>query len=265
MTIYESRKILEQSAALSVHLYHFSAGKANTHRQSNSPLYRLLLITEAAPDTQSFMGNARHRFPLKQGYAYLRPSFGMYETYLTLDVSYIAVHFELKLFNMNLVGSADRVIGCPAPELCGLMADNAEGNALPIMLRVVTETILARMWNELFPETWWEDCLREEKYQRLFHYIETSRAPALLSVNSLADFAGMRREVFSRNFTREIGMTPKEYLIRHLMAKASSLLLNPNMRISEVAKRLGFNDEFYFSRFFKHNSGLSPTEFRKIQ
>lgn len=49
------------------------------------------------------------------------------------------------------------------------------------------------------------------------------------------------------------------------MSKASSLLLNPNMLISDIAKRLGFNDEFYFCRFFKHNSGLSPTEFRKIQ
>lgn len=34
---------------------------------------------------------------------------------------------------------------------------------------------------------------------------------------------------------------------------------------SFIAKRLGFNDEFYFSRFFRHNSGLLPTEFRKIQ
>lgn len=84
-------------------------------------------------------------------------------------------------------------------------------------------------------------------------------------VRRTREFAGVRREVFSRNFTHALGMTPKEYLVRHLMSKASSLLLNPNMRVSDIVKRLGVNDEFYFSRFFRHNSGLSPTEFRKIQ
>lgn len=59
--------------------------------------------------------------------------------------------------------------------------------------------------------------------------IETHRSPASLTVNELAEFAGLRREVFSRNFTHALGMTPKEYLVRHLMSKASSLLLNPNM------------------------------------
>lgn len=210
------------------------------------------------------MGNDQYSLPLRKGGAYLRPSFGTYETFLTRDIFFIAVHFELKLFDMDLPGAANRVIACNVPELCELVM-NSGRNVLPMTVHAVTEIFLARVWSELFSDTWWEDRLHEKKYQSLFHYIETHRSPVSLTVNELAEFAGLRREVFSRNFTHALGMTPKEYLVRHLMSKASSLLLNPNMLISDIAKRLGFNDEFYFSRFFKHNSGLSPTEFRKIQ
>lgn len=159
------------------------------------------------------MGNDQYSLPLRKGGAYLRPSFGTYETFLTRDIFFIAVHFELKLFDMALPGAANRVIACNVPELCELVM-NSGRNVLPMTVHAVTEIFLARVWSELFPDTWWEDRLHEKKYQSLFHYIETHRSPASLTVNELAEFAGLRREVFSRNFTHALGMTPKEYLVR---------------------------------------------------
>ena len=44
--------------------------------------------------------------------------------------------------------------------------------------------------------------------------------------------------------------------------KAKNLLLNPNLRISEVAYEIGFQSLTHFNRVFKKITGQSPTEFR---
>jgi two-component system response regulator YesN len=48
------------------------------------------------------------------------------------------------------------------------------------------------------------------------------------------------------------------------MDKAKLLLLNPHLRIAEIAASVGFQDEKYFSKVFKKATGLSPAEYRKM-
>jgi len=44
--------------------------------------------------------------------------------------------------------------------------------------------------------------------------------------------------------------------------KAKNLLLNPNLRVSEIAYEVGFQSLTHFNRVFKKTVGESPTEFR---
>jgi AraC-like DNA-binding protein len=69
--------------------------------------------------------------------------------------------------------------------------------------------------------------------------------------------------VFSRTFTRDMEITPKDFLTRSLMRKASRRLLDPACAIGEVAASLHFSSPYYFSRFFRKHSGQSPTVFRR--
>ena len=46
------------------------------------------------------------------------------------------------------------------------------------------------------------------------------------------------------------------------MEKARELLLNPVLKILDVAERLGYSDSYYFSHCFKKHMGISPKEFR---
>jgi AraC-like DNA-binding protein len=73
----------------------------------------------------------------------------------------------------------------------------------------------------------------------------------------------MRQDVFSRKFTRELGLSPKAFVSRALVRKASLLLGGPGMTVKEAAGRLNFSSEYYFSRFFKQHTGLSPREFQR--
>jgi AraC-like DNA-binding protein len=59
------------------------------------------------------------------------------------------------------------------------------------------------------------------------------------------------------------GVTFSEYLSRARLERAKSLLLDPNVRVSEAAFEAGFQSLTHFNRVFKNLIGTSPSEFRK--
>jgi AraC-like DNA-binding protein len=59
------------------------------------------------------------------------------------------------------------------------------------------------------------------------------------------------------------GMAAGEIIRNRIVLEAKRLLVNFDLTISEIAYRLNFQDNSYFSRFFKKTEGLTPEEFRK--
>ncbi|MDO7906675.1 response regulator [Paenibacillus sp. JX-17] len=83
---------------------------------------------------------------------------------------------------------------------------------------------------------------------------------------SLQDMAGrfyLSREYISRKFKQEFGMNLTDYLGRVRIRQAKLLLLNPQLRVTQIAEMVGYQDEKYFSKVFKKMEGRSPAEFRK--
>lgn len=83
-----------------------------------------------------------------------------------------------------------------------------------------------------------------------------------LRLSALAENYGTTVEAFSMAFSRGTGMSPKEYLTRRLNQEALQLVINTDLKLKQVAERLRFTDEFYFSRFFKKFNGCSPKDYR---
>ena len=75
--------------------------------------------------------------------------------------------------------------------------------------------------------------------------------------------AGCGSRHFSRQFRRVTGLPPGDWFIRQKMQRACALLTLPNIRVKEVATRLGYADPLYFSRLFKHMVGLPPETYRQ--
>jgi AraC-like DNA-binding protein/ligand-binding sensor protein len=67
---------------------------------------------------------------------------------------------------------------------------------------------------------------------------------------------------FCKMFKRATGLHFTQYLARVRIEKAKNLLLNPNLRISEIAFEIGFQSLTHFNRVFKRLTGQSPTEYR---
>jgi AraC-like DNA-binding protein len=67
---------------------------------------------------------------------------------------------------------------------------------------------------------------------------------------------------FCKLFRRVTGTTFTEFVSRTRVEKAKNLLLNPNLRVSEIAYEVGFQSLTHFNRVFKKVIGESPTEYR---
>ncbi len=84
-----------------------------------------------------------------------------------------------------------------------------------------------------------------------------------LTRENLASMAGMSVAHYARLFKRDVGQGPMEYLNEVRIAHAGDLLLGAERTIRETAHRVGYQDEFYFSRKFKAITGFSPTVYMK--
>jgi AraC-like DNA-binding protein len=63
-------------------------------------------------------------------------------------------------------------------------------------------------------------------------------------------------------FGRHFGVAPKTYLNRRLNEEILRTLAESDASMREIAERFGFNDEYYFNRFFKKMNGRPPLRFR---
>jgi AraC-like DNA-binding protein len=67
---------------------------------------------------------------------------------------------------------------------------------------------------------------------------------------------------FCKLFRKATGLTFTQYLGRVRVEKAKHLLLNPHLRVNEIAYAVGFQSLTHFNRLFRVLTGESPTRFR---
>lgn len=93
-------------------------------------------------------------------------------------------------------------------------------------------------------------------------YIKEGRRP---SIKDMADVCFMSESYFRKIFTTHMGESPKNYITRMQLQKASIILINDNIAITDVALLCGFDDFSTFFRSFKKFYGISPSAYRAEQ
>ncbi|MBI3848853.1 MAG: helix-turn-helix domain-containing protein [Verrucomicrobia bacterium] len=83
-----------------------------------------------------------------------------------------------------------------------------------------------------------------------------------LSLGMVAKAVNASSYYFCKMFKKATGINFTDYLSRVRIEKAKNLLLNPNLRVSEIAYEVGFQSLTHFNRVFKKILGQSPTEYR---
>lgn len=81
-------------------------------------------------------------------------------------------------------------------------------------------------------------------------------------IKKYADICGISESSFYSLFKEWAGESPIDYRNNIRLTAAKSMLENSSLRIMEIAFKVGFDDPYYFTRFFKERVGMSPREFR---
>jgi AraC-like DNA-binding protein len=94
------------------------------------------------------------------------------------------------------------------------------------------------------------------RYVDKYYYLEIEIEGIVRTYN----FSGAH---FRRRFAERYGVSPKEYLSGVRFNKAKELLKTSDLRVCDIAHMTGYPDPIYFSRIFKKNVGVYPTEYKK--
>lgn len=84
-----------------------------------------------------------------------------------------------------------------------------------------------------------------------------------LLVQSIAERVNMSRSYFSFCFKKVTGESFNQYVRDKRIKIAKEYLEKTDFTIMEIAEKCGYEDEKYFSRVFKQETGLLPTRYRK--
>lgn len=83
-----------------------------------------------------------------------------------------------------------------------------------------------------------------------------------ITLGTLSEKYGEKTNRISYLFNKYLNIRPIDYLIQCRMTAAYKLL-NEGLAVKEVSKKIGYNDEFYFSRLFKKSFGVTPSKLKK--
>ena len=104
--------------------------------------------------------------------------------------------------------------------------------------------------------------VKDSRIAELLNYIQ-QHISDVITIDDLADKACLTKSHLIRSFSRTMGITPLQYILRKKIQHAQSLLLSTDMTVNRISEATGFNDVSYFIRLFKKNIGFTPQEYRE--
>lgn len=129
----------------------------------------------------------------------------------------------------------------------------------PYSLRTLEQTIekVLSACDERLPE----ESVPQTPVEKAKSYIE-SNFSGEISLDKIAEIAGMSKYHLSRSFRAELGVGVKEYQNRCRIDQAERLIKD-GLNVAEAGFAVGFSDPNYFSRIVKKYTGRSPSSMKK--
>jgi AraC-like DNA-binding protein len=118
----------------------------------------------------------------------------------------------------------------------------------------------AHSFNKRFPDV---RCTMDGLLRSLIKTVRRRlRADEEVTVEAVTRELGYTRQYISGRFHRVTGRLLSHFLKDKRLEKAARLLKTGNLRVSQIARRCGFDSENYFRQQFRHRYGMSPRQFR---
>lgn len=104
-----------------------------------------------------------------------------------------------------------------------------------------------------------------QQIEPLLHWMEASLSNADISLDTLAQEAGLSPRRLNTIFRDLFGISPYAYLIKLRLRRSQELLIGqPGRSVSSIAQQVGFREASYFIATFRKAIGVSPEKFRQL-
>ncbi len=104
----------------------------------------------------------------------------------------------------------------------------------------------------------------QSKIDHVKAYIDQNYHQSSLSLDMLADMAGISRFYLCKEFKRRFGLPPGQYLKKLRISQACRLLsVNADYTMQDIAQMVGYSNNNYFGKVFKAATGITPDQYRK--
>jgi len=98
--------------------------------------------------------------------------------------------------------------------------------------------------------------------KNILEYIELNYSTSI-TLESLAQTAGMNPKYFCRFFRSITHQTPMEYVNMYRIEKAAQMLHSTRLPVTNICMECGFNDSSNFIKVFRKYKGMTPLQYRK--
>ncbi len=107
--------------------------------------------------------------------------------------------------------------------------------------------------------------MQEHTYADLATYVIEKYYAEDISLQSVASQINVNSSYLSRLFKQKKGENFITYLTRVRIDHAKAYLLSRELRVYEIADKVGYHNYTYFSKIFKKSVGVTPEEYRELQ
>lgn len=105
---------------------------------------------------------------------------------------------------------------------------------------------------------------RRKQIEHIVEYITDNLSDSNLTISSLSKMCNISEVHFRRIFSCIYHISPIRFIMLTRINRAKELLISETCSISEVAERCGFKNHYYFSKIFKSETNMTPSNFRKF-
>lgn len=109
-----------------------------------------------------------------------------------------------------------------------------------------------------------EECrggIPRARLRKVFDYVRSHLGDPI-KVPDMARRAHLSEAHFAREFKRTLGETPLEYVTRCRVERAQRLLKHSELKVGEIARRVGLRNASHFSKVFREHVGMTPSLYR---
>ena len=223
-----------------------------------SPFSRIYLVTEGT----GFLRCRDRVIAMSPGHIYVVPA-GLRFSYWC-EERFCKVYFHISVPLPSGYDLLERIGDCvsfPAPETVVFMANHLHSEQIADMLQIKAE-LYGILRGCLEGDSQRFQGAYSEMVAAAMAYIQKNLSAAL-NIDSVAKELGVSGETLRKTFRQEVGVPMGKYIRDRVLNRAELEVRRGEYSAKEISERLGFSDQFYFSRCFSDKFGLSPMKYRK--